>query len=214
MGETAGFSGQSGVLVTREVRWFFDGAIPPEILDWFQSAARPIQREIRVDTYDLAAARRRVGLKVRSSAVFDSKLLVTVDPDVELGFGMRGHVEDWMKITEPAHDDHPHITGIRIEVVKDLLTRRYELDSPAMGEPAGCEVELASITAGAAQAWTICFETFGPPDAIGDAFDLGVLTFLAETPLPEGFQLVADRSWSYPEWLVRREMAGRLASDG
>lgn len=201
MGITTGNPGQSGVVVTREVRWFFEGDVPEEIHAWFWTTTRPIEQERRLDTYDLEAAERRVGLKVRNSGFYDAKLLVSVMPDTELAPGMKGQIEDWMKVSEPAHEDRAHIFGPRIDVLKDIHTRRYLLGGSESS--AGCEVELASISTGRARAWTVCFETFGPPELKERAFEFGVDVFNEESVLPEGFVFTANSSWSYPEWLSR-----------
>lgn len=203
MGVTAGNPGQSGVLVTREVRWFFEGDVPDHVSAWFESPTHPVEREHRVDTYDFGAARRRVGIKVRDIELFDSKLLLSVAPDVVLAPGLVGHVEDWMKITEPANAETRHLSGERVHVSKEIVARRYTLNRGAARDLVGCDVELARVVVGHMRAWTVCFETFGVPELRQEGLQAGVDGLLEQSPLPPGLEFAPARSFSYPEWISR-----------
>jgi hypothetical protein len=189
--------------MTREVRWFFEGEVPGLVSRWFESSAPVLERERRVDTYDVDASRRRIGIKVRGEKLFDSKLLLSVSPGVLLAPGVVGHVEDWLKITEPAHGETKHLGAQRVQVSKTITTRRYSLTGRSGDLPIGCDVELARVSMGGLRAWSICFETFGLPEVRQEALEAGVEGLLGESPLPPGLVLRGSESFSYPEWIGR-----------
>lgn len=191
-------SGQPSVLLTREVRWFLEGPLPTQVLDWF-TGRRDVGVERRVDHYDLEAAHRGIGLKRRSTTSVDSKFRVVLIEDVDLGPGLRGHVEDWMKISEPLGDEVANDIPHPIEISKKLYTRRFALGG---ADGAGCEAELAAISAGSVQAWSLCFETYGPPAGRDTAFRSGINDLLARSPLPSGMRLGPESCHGYPEWIT------------
>jgi hypothetical protein len=165
MGMRGGQLGFPGVMLTREVRWFFDGRLPDHVLQWFTGHA-DFGVERRIDRYDLASARRGVGVKQRGTTSLDSKFRVLRVHEVAIAPGVPGHVEDWIKISEPLDEHAANRLQDPVEVHKELFTRSYLLPG---AEGVGCEAELAWVIAGQVSAWTICFETFGPPAARDDA---------------------------------------------
>lgn len=185
------------VLLTREVRWFAHGHLPESVLAWFTTETE-FGLEQRIDYYDLDAAQRNVGIKRRSTTSVDSKFRVLVLEDVALGRGLRGHIEDWMKISEPLGSEVTTEITHPVELTKDLFTRRFDLDGST---EAGCEVELVSIEAGSVSAWSLCFETYGPPDQRAQAFWAGVDQLLLETPLPSDLSFGPESCQGYPEWI-------------
>lgn len=195
---TAGgqLSGPS-VVVTREVRWFFDGPLPSLVFEWF-SSQNDVGIEQRVDQYDLDAAHRGVGLKRRSTTSFDSKFRISIAENLELGPGLRGHVEEWMKISEPISDETAPRIPHAIDVSKELYTRDYPLNG---SNGAGGEAELAAIAVGSVQAWSVCFETYGPPDQREAAFHTGIARLLDDSPLPPSLEMGPESCHGYPEWI-------------
>jgi hypothetical protein len=191
-------------MVTREVRWFQHGPIPDSVVDWFIGAVL-FEMEQRVDRYDLAETRRGVGLKHRNMGSVDSKHRLDFDEGVELAPRLTGRVEDWLKITAPLPDPDEVFGSAVVDVAKDIFTRRYALSS-ANGNDSGCEAELAIISIGSVEAWTLCFETFGDPLYRADALLCGIDGFLGETPLPDGLSLDAGSSCGYPEWIRSRSL--------
>lgn len=213
MGAIAGSPGQLGVLLTREVRWFFDGGVPTELREWFQDSNGRCDREHRVDVYDLEAAHQGLGVKLRDAGSFDSKMLLSAIPDVTLERGFRGRVEDWLKVSEPVGSESGHFNGGRVEVSKQILTRCYWLDDSPEGATAGCEVELASVTTAHVEAWTLCFETFGSPSLREEALINGVRGLLDDSERPLGFELGPESSCSYPRWLSGMHSGADLVGD-
>jgi hypothetical protein len=117
-------SGQApgpSVLLTREVRWFIDGRLPGPVLDWFTDGTE-FGVERRIDHYDLDAARRNIGIKRRSTTSMDSKFRVLLLENVALGRGLSGHVEDWMKISEPLGNGVSTDVTHPVELSKELFT--------------------------------------------------------------------------------------------
>jgi hypothetical protein len=193
-----GHQGSISALVTREVRWFREGPLPAEVLEWFTRSAT-LRTEWRVDLYDVKAAEDGIGRKQRDTSTIDSKVRVSTIQDVPLAPGLTGHVEDWLKISRPLGTV---ATGISnpVEVRKRLHTRSFSLDGNA---DAGCEVELAEIRAGSRQAWSLCFETFGRPEHREDALRAGVEQFVMDTSRPDGFEFTQDSCLAYPDWITR-----------
>jgi hypothetical protein len=193
------------VMVTREVRWFRHGAVPAHVLAWFSASGAVGAREERLDWYDPDAARAGLGVKDRDELSHDEKRRLTAQPGVELAPGLVGCVEDWVKTSKPIGRSAGRSERCHLPVHKVIITRRYEAE-PETGRPwteAGCEVELASITVGAREAWTLCFETFGPSHRVAEALRVGVDGLLRETPLPDDITFSGDESCGYPEWLSR-----------
>lgn len=169
------------------------------MVDWFAGRAE-VEREYRQDRYDLEAARKGLGFKQRNMGSIDSKRRLSVAESVELAAGMTGKVEDWLKITPSVIDPEHILEDQHVEVHKYIYTRRYAL---ADGGGAGCEAELASIRINGMQAWSLCFETFGPPGRRQDALLDGVRRFLEDSPLPSGLSFDTATSLAYPAWITR-----------
>lgn len=188
------------VIVTREVRWFVSGPLPSGVRDWFTEASAGIGRERRVDWYDVDFARDGVGVKRRNSEAIEAKFLVSRTGIDDLAPRMAGDVEDWLKVITPRDGEVGTPAVCHFAVEKDIITRRYAAPAPDAAE-AGCEIELAAITAGSETAWTLCFETFGNPELRGGAFEAGLSGFLADTPLPDHLSFTSDASSGYPAWV-------------
>lgn len=199
VGVPNGHAGSPGALLTREVRWFREEPTPGEVVDWFVGAT-DVEREYRQDRYDLEAARRGLGFKQRNMGAIDSKRRLWAEESVNLGPGMTGNVEDWLKITPSVIDLDQLLEDRHVEVHKDIYTRRYSLGDEA---GSGCEAELASIRMDGVKAWSLCFETFGAPASRGEALSAGVRRFLEDSPLPMGIRFDAASSLAYPAWISR-----------
>lgn len=205
MGDNSGPALPPGAVLTREVRWIHAGAIPRKVQDWFNASNGSVFTEHRIDRYDEAAARRGMGLKSRSTGEIESKTLLARNRNVTLSPQMTGHVEDWVKIQVS-----PSATELNgwddIVITKDITTRRFVIPSTTRldGGTAGCEVELATVTTEQASWWTVCFETFGPPELRDEAFEYGLEMLLSETPLHEDIVFQAKNSYSYPDWIAAK----------
>jgi hypothetical protein len=199
MGVVSGPSGPPVRRITREVRWFADGQLPDPLLEWF-TKGMSYEFEERVDRYDLDAARRGMGNKVRDRRVLDLKHRLNQDEVMHLAPRIAGRVQDWVKLTRPAADWESIRTASDIDIGKEIYTRRYHV-RPGQSAAAGCDVELSAITRDHSQAWSLCFETFGDPGRRGDLLQHGVDRFLADTPMPARLDLELKNSRCYPSWI-------------
>ncbi len=207
MGERAGAGEDLSAIVTREVRWFFEGGIPRWFTTWFGSLPGPLYQEFRSDVYDLEAAHQNVGLKRRSPAnTLDCKMMLASQEEVELGSGIQGDLEDWIKISQPLGES-THGPG-RAEVLKRTMAKRFFLDTST-----GCEAEVADITVGHIVAWTLCLETFGEAELRDLAMSHGLEAMFDATELPTGLILSSATSHSYPEWLALQDSLGGLGGE-
>lgn len=201
------------VVVTREVRWFFEGRIPRWFTGWFDSLPGPLFQEARSDVYDLEAAHHNVGLKRRSPAnTLDCKMMLASIDGVDLGSGIEGDVEDWIKISQPLGETtqvpgRVDVPG-RVEVLKRTRAKRFFLDTAA-----GCEAEVAEISVGRIVAWTLCLETFGAAGLRDVAMSHGLEAMFEATLVPTGLFLTSAASHSYPEWLVLQQALGSLGDE-
>lgn len=189
-------------LLTREVRWFFDGVVPERVVEWFTSSVHHPYQERRVDTYDLDAASLGIGIKSRNGGPRDSKILLDLVQCDWLAENVEGCVQDWLKLSESGSDRIIAHTQHRLALVKDIVTRDYRLE----GGSSGCEVELASVRSGAIAGWSLCFETFGEQERREEALTSCVERFIVESPIPDFVSLRSEFSCSYPEWISRLDL--------
>lgn len=203
MGDTNGQPGPLGALLTTETRWFFEGAIPLDVLFWFVAADSATRRERRTDTYDLDSAQLGIGVKRRGSGGIESKSLVSATRLTEPVTGITGKVEEWMKVSRPLEEVTDWADRRLLAIEKEIVSRRYRAGGTE-SDPFGCELELAAITAGSVEAWTICIETFGPSADRFRAFQAGIAGLVDLKPFPAQVSLEASNSVGYPEWIMGR----------
>lgn len=195
-------------MITREVRWFFDGLVPNRVVEWFTDSAHHSYHEQRLDTYDIDAASLGVGIKSRDGGLRDSKILLDSAQSVWLADGVEGCIQDWLKISDPGSNWPITNAGHHLRLVKDIVTRDYWLD----GGQSGCEVELASVRSGAITGWSFCFETFGEPERREEALTTSVRRFVVESPIPDCLSLTSENSSSYPEWISHRDLGSKATT--
>ena len=189
-----------GAILTREVRWFFDGPCPEEILDWFHTRfGDEVSEEHRVDEYHVAALNQGIGRKRRSGSDIDVKHLQAREVEVELAPGVVGVVEDWLKV-ELAWDEQFE-NALHVTVDKRIVS--VQVDLPEGNPRTGCDIELADVVVDGDRAWSLCLETYGDEERRPDALEHGVLALGLDT-LPFTLELEASSSCGYPVWLLRR----------
>ncbi|MGI9621516.1 MAG: hypothetical protein ACR2PK_01670 [Acidimicrobiales bacterium] len=194
------------VIDTSEVRWFVPGPLHADIVSWFTgSTGVP---EERCDTY-LVDGRRDTGVKRRFRETLELKVRQSLDVQFEFGEGLTGSLEVWRKWS-PADGllgDLPD--GRWVDVHKSVVKRRFSMrgaeiafssDPHATG--AGCDIEVAEVTVGAARTWTFVFAAFGPPATRQEALLASWHALMAGTPCPEPFGPCTGRTMGYPEWLA------------
>ena len=189
-------------IVTREVRWFAAGPLPDDVRRWFTIDGTAGDLEERVDRYSIDHARLGAGVKVRGDVSLDNKRLLSTH-DADLGHGLSGRIEDWVKTMKPIPEGWHRQDGRFVSITKTLITRRYLLDPDRTDAAApGCEAELAELVIADMPAWSFCLETFGDPSQRAEALTAGLDALLAESPLPSPDLIGAGFSCGYPCWLA------------
>ena len=203
---------------TIEVRWFYPGVLPTELLRWFNSLTKP---DTRTDVY-LQSNSPDMGLKLRQGNLevkYRQAELGTIEVD---GFG-NSQVEQWSKWI--CIDDSSSLTPEQIadkpgwiKVAKIRHQRLYQVEF-------GDEIQLRSIftpTEGAAAIevtqlqvedriwWTIACEYLGDNIDLDRQFYPLVKSLLFACPLPIFTSVI---SCGYPEWLNQNHRDNRIYTD-
>lgn len=214
MHETRGGANPLNVLMTTEVRWFYPGPLPAVALEWFTRSGSVGTHEFRVDIYDVTAAERGVGVKIRAGGFTDSKSRISRRTGVAFGNGLVGQLEEWAKTSYDIDQAEPVPEENRLAIRKSITTRRFLVnvgDGPG-DEQAGCEAEVASLEVDGIESWTFCFEAFGPPQHREDALRQSMHTLFGEGPVPHELDLNAGLSCGYPGWIVDKALKVGLSA--
>ena len=203
--------------VTTELRWFFEGPLPPEVLSWFtQSGTRGLS-ENRCDHYrhdDLVD----IGVKRRFGTTLELKKRLR-EPEVVVLGALTGQLERWQRWS-PA-DDRVQLTADTtwVDVEKSVIKRRFDTEGRevALSEETramsgqGCDAEVVELCVEGRPAWSIAFAGFGPHTgqlrSVVNAWDeLMHATFAAN------IDFARSVPFGYPEWLVRVARRPEIAS--
>ena len=172
--------------ISAEVRWFWEGDVPPVLKAWFEGDAAPEAEAPRTDAY-LRDPTENAGLKMRGEqGGAEVKLLVEKRGEVQVG-PLRDHITIWTKTLV----ENLHLS--RMRTIKVQKARRLKkLDR--------CNVELTSLKVGDEHLpWTtLGFEAYG---TLGEVEELlrNAIGRLAKQPLPP---LPGAKPHSYPSWLA------------
>jgi len=199
---------------TVEVRWFYHGPIPREVLAWLQKAApEPDQPPCRVDHYLRLGDIDSLGIKLREGRI-EIKQRHGQQRIVRFHEQVAGMAERWHKwslaLAEPEHS----LPGILmpasswIAVEKERRLCKYEVVGPGQIVPVsaqefpeqGCTVELTNIRAGEAAWWSLGLEAYGHEASLRDHLLLTAERFFARHGVPR--PLGPGASYGYPRWLV------------
>jgi hypothetical protein len=210
-----------------ECRWFFEGDVDDQVVDWYRER-RPWKRSYdlgplewpkraRVDRYLRIPNNRDVGIKWRGEPVegegerFEIKGRVASLGAQTLAPGVTGVVERWIKWA--CSGEAMHASNL-IDVEKRRLLRKVRLDPqaadievPVMGAGSrverGLQIELTRLSVAGVAHWTLSFEGFPDSSDLREPLIRSVSLFLRE--LPDALKLSSEVSFSYPEWLARRQ---------
>jgi hypothetical protein len=198
-----------------EMRWFYSGALPKSIAQWFGSdslggyLSPPEERE---DIYLLVPGCDYLGVKLRG------KTLEVKWRQGELGamqFGNRweGKAEKWLKwvcadTMAPVPADIL-ATGKWVGVKKKRAQRLYQVSAPGSlmsvpveaPIPQGCTVELTQLNINNSAWWTLGFEAFGSESSLTESLQT-VATWTSKTYQAQ--KLNAADSSAYPIWLTTK----------
>lgn len=195
-----------------EVRWFYEGTIPPEILAWFQRGGQgPEEPSCRVDYYLRLPDRDSLGIKLREGRL-EIKQRCHQYGVVRLHERVTGRVEHWRKWSfELAQADGglaslavPASAWIEVRKERRLRTyrptRREEVVAVRAGSRPGrgCDWELTTVRTGGKVWWSVCFEAFGGGSALRETL-LVVTRHVLGGGAPRAFD--AAHSCGYPGWL-------------
>ena len=205
--------------VSLELRWFFKGAVPPEVQTWFSQeilADEPQKEKIRTDLYLIVKDREDLGLKL-SRGRLELKCRQASLPFSLSELKIAGVQETWIKQewryakefagTLEMAFGKPKLQGWRVEVQKNRSMRKYQVDAGgkvlalAMDKPAErlFKIELTNLIKHERPWWTLGMEIAGEPDNLQEIFPLAVKNVL--TGLPQ-LDLHTGRSYGFPYWLV------------
>jgi hypothetical protein len=196
-----------------EVRWFYEGTIPPEVLEWFQwGEPKPQEQPSRADYYLRQADQGSVGIKLREGRI-EIKQRQRQYGVVRFHLRVTGRVETWRKWSFELSEAGRQISRAAIPapswigVKKERTVRRYQLTRDreteviwgGEGSDQACSLELTSIHVEGADWWSLGFEACA--EELGDE---GGLMRVARRVLTAHRppSLRARDSYGYPEWLV------------
>jgi hypothetical protein len=195
-----------------EVRWFYRGTLPPDVLAWFQQGARcSVDPSQRVDHYLRVAGGDSVGIKLREGRI-EVKQRHRQAGVVRFHERVAGTVEHWRKWSFPLAGLNDCLASIAhpasgwIGVYKKRRLQRYQI----MGDGnlvtistehypnQGCDLELTDVRAAGLKWWTMSFEAFGDEGALRENLALATESILgiADPPVLE-----IEGSFGYPKWL-------------
>ena len=208
-------------ILTAEIRWFFNGAVPKGIEEWYGKGLPGTlaeQSKPREDIYFLWPERDEVGLKLR-----EGRLELKIRSHSE-GFSsgderISGLQEVWEKERwDYSEDDDNQVVrsflaedlrGLRIKVTKTRQQRKYEFNENGTLTPVPMRkrgdrvaiIELTELTVDGKHAWSLAFDIIGPADEIDSLRAQALETLLADYPGPA---LTSDNSFGYPGWLLQK----------
>ena len=211
------------MFVTTEVRWFFEGPLPPRVLAWFQRVGqKPQEQTPRVDYYLDLGEQGDLGIKLREGRI-EIKQREAHHGAVQLGPQVAGIMERWRKWSwsrgdselEPAQHwmSPPAWVGVRKK--RWLLVYQTGFEDGVSRAPEGsvieqgCQVELSRIQTQGQSNWSLSLEGFGGETAGSKAL-LAVAVHLFSREAID-LPLCASNSYGYPQWLTQRADATRTS---
>ena len=209
---------------TAEVRWFYRGAISPEVLEWFdQGELTPEEQPRRVDYYLRLSDRDSLGIKLREGRV-EVKQRHRQYGVFRFHDQVAGLVEHWRKWSFELSEGAGNLTSTIVPascwigVTKRRKLRRYRLTGSKevvavpIEEQSGlrCNLELTRISVDETEWWSLGFEASG--DEADEATMRASLLLVAKHVLaadePPAFD--AKASYGYPKWLeIKARRGGR-----
>ncbi len=206
---------------TIEVRWFYPGVIPVDLLTWWDTLGEPLVADNRTDVY-LQSSSPDVGVKLRQGNLevkYRQARLGTIEIN---GFGS-SHVEEWLKWI--CIDDSSSLTPAQfadrsgwIQVVKSRSQRLYQVEftdqiqlrSISKPQTGAAAIEITQLQVEQQIWWTIACEYLGDKLDLDRQFLPLVNSLLSACPIPHSGRSI---SGGYPQWLeiVRRD--ARIITD-
>jgi hypothetical protein len=202
-----------------EVRWFFEGAAPPPLVERLSRRGGPIAPldERGTDRFLVLAGCCTVGVQIRGVESGGRARLELAAAGTargaSLSFGpaAEGRVESWLKCSasgaaiERFAASLPHRPAGWLDVSRRRRLRQFaavgstvvEIE-PRARPRAGCRVDLTELLAPSAW-WSFGLEAFGPEDTQRATLRAAATAFFAQYAAP--WPLSHERSWTWPRWL-------------
>jgi hypothetical protein len=199
---------------TLEVRWFYRGAVPPEVDAWFQRGPGKVERHpSREDHYLRITDTDALGIKLREGRV-EVKQRAHEHGTLRFHERVSGAVEHWRKWSFQLAAARSALSSIAvpptpwIAVRKRRLLRTYRLTTDKCVVPVStpqnigqaCELELTSVRVVGQDWWTLAFEAFGDESALKEQLVLVARHVFAVDEAPS---FHAPESCGYADWLRR-----------
>lgn len=197
---------------TLEVRWFLKGQLPTELHRWFvEHSAVPIEPEAREDWYLYSPKNRDLGIKLRQGSL-EIKQRLGSRGACKLAKQVRGRVEEWVKWHFPLDGESGNSAipassdRLWIPVHKKRWSQHYAITTAKTIEQVesvdqaeqGCSLELSDLQVSDQYWHSLCFETFGSPEALEQNLERVVQHVARNGGFPA---LKARHSLGYPHWL-------------
>jgi hypothetical protein len=200
--------------VTDEIRWFFPGAVPAAVLDWFRDGAPIEASPKRTDIYLPLPHQLGLSVKLREGRL-EFKTQAAPARTIAYPNGIAGEAAPWKKEGYRTHlfaDIERRLADpAALHVVKERHLRKFAIHEAGVSEISagevprqGCLFEGTQLWLDEATSWTAALEAFGAPAPLAHSLDaVAAQVFRTPCPLP----LTAANSASYPQWLPaqRRE---------
>lgn len=195
-------------LITCEMRWFFEGALPGEVERWFERGKEPAPSAWREDRYLILPGVADMGVKWREGRLEIKGRLAVLGGHAPAA-DIEGVTERWSKwpyAGKAIEDRFRRCSKNGTITVRKRRSQRHFLLEACAREVArrvvdqrGFALELTRLRIGDDRHWTLGIEA--APDDPPMAADLvGALPQVLEG-LPVA--LPRARSMSYPQWLAR-----------
>ena len=199
--------------VTDEIRWFFPGAAPAAVLDWFRDGAPIGPSSKRTDIYLPLPDRLGLSVKLREGRL---EIKTQTGPARAVTFcnGVTGEASPWKKEgyrTQLFADIERRLADpTALHVIKERHLRKFALQnggprggameiSAGEAPQQGCLFEVTQLWLDGVPSWTIALEAFGSPAPHSHSLDTVAALLFANAPCP--VPLDAAASLSYPQWL-------------
>ena len=200
------------MFATTEVRWFYQGAVPPAVWRWFAAPGREVaETPPRIDYYLRILDGDGLGIKLREGRI-EVKQRYAQQGVVRFG-QCAGHVEQWRKWSFPVAEANRILAelgdGISswIGIHKQRKVRIFQvLDDTVvegsanilLGQGCAWEVAQVGVEKTAVQWWSVGFEAFGEAAGQGEMMKVIAEHILSIDKAPV---LELKDSYSYPKWL-------------
>lgn len=194
------------MLISAELRWFWEDSSPPHIARWFHDGTKfPSEPEARCDRYLRQPGKHEIGIKARGNKDdVEIKGLICVGHDPALA-GIAPHFEIWGK-WDASLSIHDAIEVRKLRCLRAFDAQALEIPlGPDTGGEHACHLELTKleISRQSETWWTLGVEAFGGLDVVQEN-----LCKTVKRLCTDGFSTQGGDFMAYPAWLDRISSRG------